>query len=198
WDNGPLIAEILALRHESARLLGFRSYAELSLATKMATSVDEVIAFLRDLAARSKPYAKRELGELEAHAGRELAPWDVAYYSERLRERRFALSDDELRPYFPLPKVLNGLFALVARLFGIDITERPVGATWHPTVAYHEIRRRGSGEAIGGFFTDLYARPQKRGGAWMDACFDRARLPVLRRDPVAYLVCNFTPPGADA
>src|SRR5690606_20651792 len=91
-----------------------------------------------------------------------------------------------------------GLFALVERLFGIDITERPVGATWHPTVAYHEVRRRDSGEAIGGVFTDLYARPQKRGGAWMDACFDRARLPALRRDPVAYLVCNFTPPGGDA
>src|SRR5690606_6341032 len=113
WDNGPLIAEILALRHESARLLGFRNYAELSLATKMAESPDEVVAFLRDLAARSKPYAERDLKALEAHAGRALAPWDVAYYTEQLRAQRFALSDDELRPYFPLPRVLAGLFGLV-------------------------------------------------------------------------------------
>ena len=197
WDNGPLIAEILALRHESARLLGFRNYAELSLATKMAESPDEVVAFLRDLAARSKPYAERDLKALEAHAGRALAPWDVAYYTEQLRAQRFALSDDELRPYFPLPRVLAGLFGLVERLFGIEIAESPVAGTWHPTVAYYEIRRRDGGERIGGLFTDLYARPQKRGGAWMDSCFDRARLPGLARDPIAYLVCNFSPPGAD-
>jgi len=195
WDNGPLIGEILALRHESARLLGFRNYAELSLATKMAGSPDEVVAFLRDLARRSKRYAERDLAELTAHAGRKLEPWDVAYYSERLREQRFALSDDELRPYFPLPKVLAGLFALVERLFGITIAERPAEGTWHPTVAYYEIRRRDDGALIGGLYTDFYARPQKRGGAWMDTCFDRARLPALARDPVAYLVCNFNPPG---
>jgi len=197
WDNGPLIVEILALRHESARLLGFRNYAELSLATKMAKSPDEVIAFLRDLARRSKPYAKRDLSELTAHAGRRLEPWDVAYYSERLREQRFALSDDELRPYFPLPKVLSGLFGLVGRLFGIEFAERPAEGTWHPTVAFYEIRRRDDGRLVGGLFTDLYARPQKRGGAWMDSCHDRARLPGLARDPVAYLVCNFNPPGQD-
>ncbi|HEX6993282.1 MAG TPA: M3 family metallopeptidase [Gammaproteobacteria bacterium] len=198
WDNGPLIAEILALRHESARLLGFRNYAELSLATKMAKSTDEVIAFLRDLARRSRPYAERDLAELVAHAGRRLEPWDVAYYSERLREQRFALSDDELRPYFPLPKVLAGLFGLVERLFGIEFAERPAEGTWHPTVGYYEIRRRDDGALVGGLFTDLYARPQKRGGAWMDSCHDRARLPGLARDPVAYLVCNFAPPGPDA
>ena len=197
WDNGPLIAEILTLRHESARLLGFRNYAELSLATKMAGSPDEVIGFLRDLARRSKPFAERDLGELTAHAGRRLEPWDVAYYSERLREQRFALSDDELRPYFPLPKVLGGLFGLVERLFGLEIAERPAAGTWHPAVAYYEIRRRDDGGPIGGLYTDLYARPQKRGGAWMDSCFDRARLPGLARDPVAYLVCNFSPPGED-
>ena len=197
WDNGPLIVEILALRHESARLLGFRNYAELSLATKMAKSPDEVIAFLRDLARRSKPYAERDLAELTTHAGRTLAPWDVAYYSERLREQRFALSDDELRPYFPLPKVLSGVFGLVERLFGIEFVERPAEGTWHPTVAYYEIRRRDDGGRVGGLYTDLYARPQKRGGAWMDSCRDRARLPGLARDPVAYLVCNFNPPGPD-
>ena len=198
WDNGPLIGEILALRHESARLLGFRNYAELSLATKMAGSPDEVIAFLSDLAGRSKPYAERDLAELTEHAGRPLEPWDVAYYSERLREQRFALSDDELRPYFPLPKVIAGLFGLVERLFGLEIAERPAAGTWHPAVAYYEIRRRDDGGLVGGLFTDLYARPQKRGGAWMDSCFDRARLPGLARDPVAYLVCNFSPPGEDA
>ncbi len=197
WDNGPLIAEILALRHESAQLIGFRHYAERSLATKMASSVDEVISFLRDLAARSRPYAARELGELSAHADRELAPWDVGYYSEQLRAKRFALSDEELRPYFPLPKVLRGLFELAERLFGVTIAERTAEATWHPSVAHYEISRRDSGKPIGSLFTDLYARPQKRGGAWMDTCFDRARLPNLSRNPVAYLVCNFTQPGGD-
>jgi oligopeptidase A len=196
WDNGPLIAEILALRHEAARLLGFHDYAELSLATKMAGSPAEVVAFLRDLAARSKPYAERELRELAAHAGREIEPWDVAFYTERLRQRRFALSDEELRQYFPLPRVLTGLFSLAEKLFGISIVRRPPGPTWHSSVEYYEIQRGNGDERIGGFFTDLFARPQKRGGAWMDGCADRARLTRFTQDPVAYLVCNFSPPSA--
>lgn len=195
WDNGPLITEILALRHESAQLLGFRNYAELSLATKMAGSPDEVIAFLRDLARRSKPYAERDLAELTEHAGRRLEPWDIAFYTERLRERRYALSDEELRHYFPLPKVLEGLFSLAEQLFGIEIVRRPADGVWHPSVEYYEVRR--GGKSTGGFFTDLYARPQKRGGAWMDGCRDRARLTRLAQDPVAYLVCNFAPPSGD-
>lgn len=196
WDNGPLIAEILALRHEAAQLLGFRTYAELSLATKMADSPDDVIRFLRDLAERSKPFAERELGALTQHAGRELAPWDVTFYTERMKQERFALSDEELRRYFPLPKVLAGLFSLAEKLFGVEIIRRPAENVWHPSVEYYEIRR--AGQPIGGFFTDLYARPQKRGGAWMDGCYDRARLRLFTQDPVAYLVCNFSPPNGDS
>ncbi|MFS8609334.1 MAG: M3 family metallopeptidase, partial [Gammaproteobacteria bacterium] len=161
----------------------------------MAGSVDEVIGFLRDLARRSKPYAERNLAELGEHAGRRLEPWDIAFYSERLREQRFALSDEELRRYFPLPKVLAGLFSLAENLFGIEIARKPAESVWHPSVEYYEVRRRGV--VTGGFFTDLYARPQKRGGAWMDGCRDRARLSRLRQDPVAYLVCNFAPPTGD-
>src|SRR5690606_35890986 len=121
WDNGPLMTKILALRLEAARLLGFDTYAELSLATKMAGSPAEVIDFLEDLARRSRPHAERDLEELTAQAGRRLDPWDVAYYSERLKQHRFDLSEEELRPYFPLPNVLGGLFELAERLFGIVI-----------------------------------------------------------------------------
>src|SRR5690606_1540881 len=149
-------------------------------------------------ARRSKPFAERDLGELTAHAGRRLEPWDVAYYSERLREQRFALSDDELRPYFPLPKVIAGLFGLVERLFGLEIAERPAAGTWHPAVAYYEIRRRADGGLVGGLFTDLFARPQKRGGAGMDSGFDCARPSGLASDPVTVVVCNFCPTAEGA
>ena len=198
WDNGPLITEILALRHEVARLLGFRNYAELSLATKMAQSPHEVIAFLRDLAARSRPYAVRHLEELTAHAGRKLDPWDVPYFSEQLRQRRFQLSDEELRAYFPLPRVLGGLFGLAETLFGVVIEQVPVEGLWHPSAAFYEIRRAADGGRVGGIFTDLFTRPNKRGGAWMDVGLDRARLRARRQDPVAYLVCNFNPPVGDS
>ncbi|HEX5419565.1 MAG TPA: M3 family metallopeptidase [Gammaproteobacteria bacterium] len=197
WDNGPLIAEILALRHESARLLGFSHYAELSLATKMAESPEAVLAFLHDLAERSRPLAERDLAELEACACRKLDAWDVAYFSEQLRRRRFALDQEQLRAYFPLPKVLEGLFGLAERLFGLLITERPAAGLWHPSVRYYDIERRG-GAHVGGLFIDLFARPNKRGGAWMDDCLDRARLPDRRQDPVAHLVCNFNPPSGGA
>ncbi|HEX7079787.1 MAG TPA: M3 family metallopeptidase [Gammaproteobacteria bacterium] len=193
WDNGPLMAEILALRHEEARLLGFRSYAELSLATKMAKSPDEVVEFLRDLAARSKPYAERDLEELSKHAGRALEPWDVAYFSEQLKQQRFRLSEEELRAYFPLPKVLGGLFELAETLFGIVIAPAPAAGLWHASAASYEIRDRG-GRRVGALLTDLFARPNKRGGAWMDTALDRVRLRGRAQDPVAYLVCNFNPP----
>jgi oligopeptidase A len=193
WDNAPLIEEILALRHESARLLGYASYAELSLATKMAASVPEVLAFLDDLAARSHPMALEELEMLSTYAGRSLAPWDLAFYGERLKKERFHLSEEELRPYFPLQRVLEGLFWLTEKLFGLRITEQEFRDKWHPDVRYYRLSLADGREA-GGLFTDMFTRPNKRGGAWMDGCLNRAALEGLHQLPVAHLVCNFNPP----
>jgi oligopeptidase A len=193
WDNGPLIERILALRYDAARLLGFSNYGELSLATKMATTPREVLEFLRDLAARSKPLAREELAELGRFAGRELDAWDVAYYAERAKEARFELAEEALRPYFPLPKVLSGVFGLIEGLFGLRIAPRDFPSRWHPDVRYYEILRP-DGTTVGGLLTDLFARPNKRGGAWMDGSSNRARLRNLDQQPVAHLVCNFSPP----
>ena len=193
WDNGELIEKIVALRHESARLLGFDHFAELSLATKMAGSTGEVLDFLRDLAATGKPTAETELQELTEFAGRPLQPWDVPYYSEQLRQERFGLDQERLRPYFPLPRVLEGLGWVARTLFGLEIKPRKGVDTWHPDVDYHEVHAP-DGSVLGGFFTDLFSRPGKRGGAWMDECRVRCRLQALRQNPVAYLVCNFNPP----
>lgn len=196
WDNGPLIEEILALRHEAATLLGFGSYAELSLATKMAESPERVIEFLRDLAARSKPVAQQELAMLTSYAGRKLEAWDIAYYSERLKQERLKLSEEELRPYFALPRVLEGLFGLLGRLFDLTIERTDATDVWHPTVERYDIQRDGA--LVGSFYADLFARPNKRGGAWMDGSLARAKLNGGTRAPIAYLVCNFDPPSASA
>jgi oligopeptidase A len=193
WDNAPLIDDMLALRHEAAQLLGFDDYAGLSLATKMARSADDVIGFLRDLAARSRPQARAELEMLSDYAGRKLAPWDVSYYAEKLRQERFGLSQEELRPYFPLPRVLTGLFGVAQRLFGIKISRETDGNYWHEDVEAYRIDDA-AGTQIGAFLTDLYARPNKRGGAWMDVGRNRARLSGHLQLPIAYLVCNFNPP----
>ncbi len=193
WDNGPLIEEILALRHEAAQLVGFQTYAELSLATKMADSPARVIEFLRDLARRSRPVAAAELARITQFAGRKLEPWDIGFYSERLKQQELDLAEEALRPYFPLPRVQDGLFGLVGRLFDLTIEPAEPRSVWHPSVRYYELRRP-DGPVIGSFFTDLYARPNKRGGAWMDVCYSRARLDSERQLPVAYLVCNFNPP----
>jgi oligopeptidase A len=195
FDNGPVITEILRLRHEAAGILGFGNFAELSLATKMASTVDEVVGFLEDLAAHYVPAARRELGELEAFAGRALSAWDVPYYAEKLRQERHAVSEQALRPWFPLPRVLEGLFEIAARLYGITIHERPGVALWHTDACYYEIRAR-SGEAVGGFYGDFYAREHKRGGAWMGEVTVRKRLATGTALPVANLVCNFPPPAA--
>ena len=201
WDNGPAIAAILALRHELARLVGFESYAELSLAKKMARSTSDVMAFLTDLAARARPVAERELAELEAYAHRRdgigsLEAWDVPYYAERLREERYALSQEELRPYFPLPRVLEGLFGIAERLFGVHVRPLQGIETWHPDISFYEVRDA-AGELRGEFYLDPYARAHKRGGAWMGACIGRARTRERLWHPVAYLVCNFAPPVDD-
>lgn len=199
WDNRPIMEEILALRHEQAQLLGLQNYAELSLQTKMARTTDEVLTFLEDLAQRSRPQALTELADLQRFA-REvygvdaLEAWDVSFYSEQLRQRRFQLSAEDLRPYFPIDGVLAGLFAIVERLYGIQITERRGVETWHPDVRFHELRDA-EGTLRGQFYTDLYARANKRGGAWMDECRVRWQTIDGLQTPVAYLTCNFTPPA---
>ena len=198
WDNGPVIERILALRHELARLLDFRDYAEYSLATKMADSPDQVLEFLNDLAGRAKPQAQRELNELREYArdqfGQDdLQAWDIGYYAEKLRLHRYRLSQEELRPYFPITRVLPGLFGVAERLFGIAV--RPIDGveTWHPDVQVYEIVDA-DGIQRGRFYLDLYARSHKRGGAWMDGCLARRLLGDEVRRPAAYLIGNFTPP----
>ncbi len=199
WDNTPLMEEILSLRHEQAGLLGFANFAELSLATKMAESTEQVTAFLDDLAARARPRAREELDSLRRFAREELAldvlePWDVPYASEKLREARHQLSQEDLRPYFPVDQVLSGLFQVVTRLYGVHIRERTTEVdTWHPDVQFFEIRDQG-GALRGQFYTDLYTRQKKRGGAWMDECRVRRETGSGVQVPVAYLTCNFTPP----
>ncbi|MDZ7621889.1 MAG: oligopeptidase A [Candidatus Competibacteraceae bacterium] len=202
WDNGPLMEQILALRHELAQLLGFHDYTEYSLATKMADSPAQVLDFLGDLARRARPQAQRELEELRAFAREqfgadELAAWDIGYYAEKLRQHRYQLSQEELRPYFPITRVLPGLFAVAERLFGVIIRPLEEIEVWHPDVRVYEIMDA-AGQRRGRFYLDLYARPHKRGGAWMDGCLARRRLDSGIRLPAAYLVGNFTPPvGAD-
>ena len=195
WDNSALMDEILRLRHEAAQLVGFGNFAEYSLATKMARDPAEVLQFLRRLARLCRPYAQREFGELEAFAGTELEAWDVAFYSERLKRERLAISEEDLRPYFPLPRVLEGLFAVAQRLYGIRIEPRTDVETYHPDVTYYDILDA-DGSRRGGFYLDLYARPKKRGGAWMDECVGRIHVGDASALPVAYLVCNFTPPSS--
>lgn len=197
FDNGPVIEEILALRQELARLIGFDDYASLSLATKMADSPVQVISFLEDLATRAVPQAREEFNELAAYATEslgidDLQPWDVGYASEKLRESRYAINQEQLRPYFPAPQAIDGLFEVVNRLYGITFQQREV-PVWHDDVSYYEVIENDT--PIAGFYLDLYAREGKRGGAWMDECRVRRR----REDgslqlPVAYLTCNFTRP----
>jgi len=201
WDNTRIMERILALRHESAALLGFGSYAQRSLATKMARSTEEVMRFLNDLAARSVAQARRELEELarfaaEGYGCEGLAPWDLAYYSEKLRQHRHRITAEELRPYFPLPRVLAGMFAVVERLFDIRVRAVEGVETWRPDVRFFELRD-GGGEPRGQFYLDPFARSKKRGGAWMDVCTNRFHTSHCDRLPVAYLVCNFTPPVGD-
>ena len=201
WDNAAIIERMLHLRRAKARLLGYANYAELSLVTKMAASTDEVLGFLRDLAACSYPAAQGELKELrEFTASRyglhDLEPWDIAYYSEKLRAQRYDFSEEDLRPYFPVDQVIAGMFEVVQRLYGLVITPIAGVETWHPEVRFYEIRDA-SNEVRGRFYMDLYPRPGKRGGAWMDDCIGRKRTGAGVQVPVAYLVCNCTPPVSD-
>ncbi|RZM77133.1 M3 family metallopeptidase [Leptolyngbya iicbica] len=199
-DNQPIIERTLALRQQVADILGYDTYADLSIARKMAPSVAAVEQLMEELRSASYKAATRELEELTAFARdrgftEELKQWDVAFWSERMREELYGLNDEELRPYFPLPQVLDGLFALAKRLFGVTITpadeEAPV---WHPDVRYFQVAGE-TGEAIAHFYLDPYSRPaEKRGGAWMDDCVNRGNVKGQVRLPVAYLVCNQSPP----
>jgi oligopeptidase A len=194
WDNSLVMEDILRHRHEAARLLDFANYAEYALATRMAHSVGEVLAFLHELAAAARPAARAEFAELEDFAGRRLEAWDVGFHAERLQRARYAVSQEELRPYFPLPRVLGGLFEVAGRLFGIRVRERSGVPVWHPDVRFFDVEGAG-GQRIGSFYLDAYARPNKRSGAWMDECIGRKRLSSGAALPVAYLVCNFLPPA---
>ena len=198
WDNSPLMDEILALRHESAKLLGFNNYGERSLATKMAANTDQVLGFLNELVDKSLPVAKKEYAELQAFAKNEcgvddLEAWDVPYFSEKLREHTFSISQEEIKPYFSEDNVLKGLFSVVNRLYGLEIAELNSIDTWHKDVRFYEIKDS-KGELRGQFFLDLYARQNKRGGAWMDDCLTRLVVDDQVQAPVAYLTCNFSPP----
>jgi oligopeptidase A len=197
-DNTTVMAEILELRHQSAQLLGFASFAELSLETKMAESPHRVLQFLYDLADRSLPQAQHDLDDVTAFArekgfNESLQAWDIPYYSELLRQQRYALSQEELKPYFPDEQVINGLFQIVERLYGIQIRQREGISTWHPDVRFYEIYEA-DGSLCGRFYLDLYARNDKRGGAWMDDHASRMNSGGIQQVPVAYLTCNFTPP----
>ncbi len=194
WDNSNVMEGILRLRHEVARLLGFASFADYALATRMARTVDEVVQFLRRLGEAARPVAERELAELEAFAGRKLEAWDVSFYSERLQRARFAISQEELRAYFPLPRVLTGLFEVAERLFDVRIRERDGAPVWHEDVRFFQIEDA-AGRPVGSFYLDAYARPNKRSGAWQDECVGRKSLSTGKMLPVAYLVSNFLPPA---
>jgi oligopeptidase A len=194
YDNSQLIEDILRLRHEAAGLLGFANYAELSLATKMASSVEEVLTFLADLAQRYQQAARAELAELTAFAGEPLEAWDIGWQAERLKQERYAVSEEALRPYFPVPRVMEGLFTVLRKLYGLRLEQRTV-PLWHTDASYHEVLGQ-DGAVIGGLYLDLYARPGKRGGAWMGECIGRTALQGQATLPVANVVCNFAPPSA--
>ena len=197
WDNTPLIGQILALRQEAAQLIGYKSYAEVSLATKMAQKPAEVLDFLNSLGQRAKPFAQKDLAEVRAFVAEkfgvtELEAWDIGFYSEKLREARYGFSDEEVKQYFPESTVLPGMFKLVETIYGLKIHETHA-PTWHADVRFFSITDH-TGQLIGQFYLDLYARQNKRGGAWMDDAITRRRKAEQIQTPVAYLTCNFSAP----
>lgn len=202
WDNSENIAEILKLRYEVSRMLGFNTYSEKSLATKMAESPDQVLGFLNNLASKVKPQGEREVQELRDFAQQEFGVssfelWDIAYYSEKQKQKLFEISDEQLRPYFPESKVVSGLFEVLNRVFGMKVQEREGVDTWHESVKFFDIFDS-NGALRGSFYLDLYAREHKRGGAWMDECrVRRVNQQGELQTPVAYLTCNFNRPVGD-
>jgi oligopeptidase A len=200
WNNAPLIVRLLELRDEEARLLGFANFAEVSLTPKMAKSPAAAVKFLHEVAARAKPSAERDMEELRAFAKAELglpdlAAWDIEFAGEKLREARYSFSSNEVRQYFPEDRVLSGMFKVVETIFGLHIRDVPA-TTWHPDARFFEIRDP-AGTLIGQFYMDLYARPNKRSGAWMDTAIDRKREDGVVQTPVATLTCNFSRPVGD-
>ena len=198
WDNSLLMEQILALRHEKAQLLGFNNYAELSLATKMAKQPEEVMNFLEDLADKSWRQARKDFADLQSfakqyHGINNLQSWDLTYYSEKMRQHFYQLSQEEVKAYFPITRVLPGLFAVVEKLYGLQISEISDFDSWHPDVRFFQIHDE-FGVLRGKFYFDLYARTKKRGGAWMDDCVGRKKINDQIQTPIAYLTCNFTPP----
>ncbi len=198
WDNTQLMIELLRLRREQAQVLGYRDFAELSLVPKMAESPQQVLEFLRDLARRARPFAERDMAELKEFAARELGlpdlqAWDLAYASEKLRQARYAYSDQELKQYFPEPRVLAGLFRVIETLFSVVIRE-DAAPVWHRDVKFYRIESP-AGELIGQFYLDLYARERKQGGAWQDDARARRRIDGRLQTPVSFLTCNFSPPA---
>lgn len=202
WDNTQIMEEILALRYELAQLLGFVTYADQSLATKMAENPQQVLDFLNDLSYRVHDQAKTELVQLQQFASQHfgvntLESWDISYYSEQQKQHLYTISDEQLRPYFPEAQVLTGLFTVVERVFGITVAERHGVDVWHPEVRFFDLFAA-NGEQCGGFYLDLYAREHKRGGAWMDEAMGSLRYADGHRQlPVAYLTCNFNRPLGD-
>lgn len=202
WDNTEIIKQILSLRDELAHLLGFETYADKSLATKMAESTQQVIEFLTDLASKAKPQGEKELADLKRYAyeffgASDIKPWDIAYYSEKQKQYLYTINDEELRPYFPEQTVINGLFEVVHRVFGITAKQRQGVEVWAPEVKFYDLYNT-DGELKGSFYLDLYAREHKRGGAWMDDCIGRMRFADGHvQKPVAYLTCNFNRPIGD-
>ena len=201
FDNSAIIDETMQLREEAARLLGFDNFAERSLATKMADSAEQVIHFLEDLAKRSKPQAEQDLAALKefaetAYAQTDLQAWDIPYYSEKLKQQRYAISDETLRPYFPEHRVVSGLFGVVGKLYGLTIEQKDDVDTWHKDVKFYQIYDSEQ-QLRGSFYLDLYARQGKRGGAWMDECRVRRETEGGIQSPVAYLTCNFNAPVGD-
>lgn len=200
-DNSAIIQETLALRQQVAEILDFDSFAERSLATKMADSPKQVIQFLEDLALRSKPQAEQDLADVKTFAkqtfgAEDLQAWDLTYYSEKLKQQRYSISDEELRPYFPESTVVSGLFTVVSKLYGLTISPRDNVDSWHKDVSFYDIFD-GDGSLRGSFYLDLYAREGKRGGAWMDECRVRRLIGSDIQAPVAYLTCNFNGPVGD-
>jgi oligopeptidase A len=199
WDNTPIIAQILKLKLEAAQLLGFANYAELSVATKMAESPQQVEAFLQDLADKAKPYALRDDQELEAYAKKlginDMQAWDVSYASEKLREEKYAFSDLEVKQYFPEGKVLSGLFKVVETIFAVNVVKSHA-SVWHDSASFYDIKDA-HGHLVGQFYLDLYARNNKRGGAWMDEAITRRKVLDQVTTPVAFLTCNFSAPVGD-
>jgi oligopeptidase A len=202
FDNAPLIDSIVELKHARAKLLGFSHFAQYSLIKKMASSSEVVIDFLTELAQHARPTAVQEFADLKKFAAdhyqqKDLKPWDISYYSERLREHQYAFSDEEIKPYFPAKQVVDGMFKVAKSLFGIEFQVNDSLEVWHPDVLCFDLVAGDGGDLIGSLYADLYVRKNKRGGAWMDSCIHRQRQEDTLQKPVAFLNCNFTPPIGD-